>query len=98
MDYLSKNVKYPAEAHAIGAQGRVIVSFTVKKDGSIADTKVERSVNPYLDKEAMRVIAAMPNRQPGKTKRGSSKCKIYSSRCFQTIRSPHPQSGRDQAV
>ena len=27
MDYLSKNVKYPAEAHAIGAQGRVIVSF-----------------------------------------------------------------------
>ena len=41
-------------------QGRVIVSFTVKKDGSIADTKVERSVNPYLDKEAMRVIAAMP--------------------------------------
>ena len=33
MDYLSKNVRYPAEAHAIGAQGRVIVSFTVKKDG-----------------------------------------------------------------
>jgi len=56
MDYLSKNVRYPAEAHAIGAQGRVIVSFTVKKDGSIADTKVERSVNPYLDKEAMREL------------------------------------------
>ena len=68
MDYLSKNVKYPVEAHAIGAQGRVIVSFTVKKDGSIADTKVERSVNPYLDKEAMRVIAAMPKWQPGKQK------------------------------
>ncbi len=66
MDYLSENVKYPAEAHAIGAQGRVIVSFTVKKDGSIADTKVERSVNPYLDKEAMRVIAAMPKWKPGK--------------------------------
>lgn len=66
MDYLSKNVKYPAEAHAIGAQGRVIVSFTVKKDGTIADTKVERSVNPYLDKEAMRVIAAMPKWKPGK--------------------------------
>ena len=68
MDYLSKNVRYPAEAHAIGAQGRVIVSFTVKKDGSIADTKVERSVNPYLDKEAMRVIAAMPKWKPGTQK------------------------------
>lgn len=66
MEYLSQNVKYPAEAHAIGAQGRVIVSFTVKKDGSITDTKVERSVNPYLDKEAMRVIAAMPKWKPGK--------------------------------
>ena len=41
-------------------------AFTVKKDGSIADTKVERSVNPYLDKEAMRVIAAMPKWKPGK--------------------------------
>lgn len=66
MNYLSKNVRYPVEAHAIGAQGRVIVSFTVKKDGSIADTKVERSVNPYLDKEAMRVIAAMPQWKPGR--------------------------------
>lgn len=66
MDYLSKNVRYPAEAHAIGAQGRVIVSFIVKKDGSISDTKVERSVNPYLDKEAERVIAAMPKWKPGK--------------------------------
>lgn len=81
MDYLSKNVRYPAEAHAIGAQGRVIVSFTVKKDGSIADTKVERSVNPYLDKEAMRVIAAMPKWKPGK-QRGSSEREIYSSCCF----------------
>ncbi len=71
MDYLSKNIKYPAEAHAIGAQGRVIVSFTVKKDGSIADTKVERSVNPYLDKEAMRVIDAMPKWKPG-TQRGEA--------------------------
>ena len=34
MNYFWKNVRYPAEAHAIGAQGRVIVSFTVKKDGS----------------------------------------------------------------
>lgn len=87
MDYLSKNVRYPAEAHAIGAQGRVIVSFTVKKDGSIADTKVERSVNPYLDKEAMRVIAAMPKWKPGKQRGGgSSEREIYSSCCFPAIR------------
>lgn len=66
MEYLSQNIKYPAEAHAKGIQGRVIVSFIVKKDGSISDIKVVRSVDPYLDKEAERVIAAMPAWKPGK--------------------------------
>ena len=66
MEYLSKNVKYPVEAHSAGIQGRVIVSFTVKKDGSIADTKISRSVAPSLDKEAERVISAMPKWKPGK--------------------------------
>lgn len=66
MEYLAKNIKYPATAHENGKQGRVIVSFVVKKDGSISDTKIERGVDPYLDKEAERVIAAMPNWKPGK--------------------------------
>ena len=66
MEYLAKNIKYPATAHENGKQGRVIVSFVVKKDGSISDTKIERGVDPYLDKEAERVITAMPNWKPGK--------------------------------
>lgn len=66
MEYLSKNVKYPVEAQTKGIQGRVIVSFIVKKDGSISDIKIVRSVDPYLDKEAERVIAAMPAWKPGK--------------------------------
>ena len=66
MEYLSKNIKYPAEAHAKGIQGRVIVCFVVKKDGSIDNIKVVRSVDPYLDKEAIRVITAMPKWKPGK--------------------------------
>ena len=66
MEYLSQNIKYPAEAHAKGIQGRVIVCFVVKKDGSIDNIKVVRSVDPYLDKEAIRVITAMPKWKPGK--------------------------------
>ena len=66
MQYLAKNVKYPAEAHSAGIQGRVIISFIVKKDGSIADTKIARSVAPSLDKEAERVISTMPKWKPGK--------------------------------
>lgn len=31
MEYLAKNIKYPATAHENGKQGRVIVMFVVKK-------------------------------------------------------------------
>jgi TonB family protein len=40
------------------------VEFTVKKDGSVSDIKVIRSVNPELDAEAIRVISAMPKWKP----------------------------------
>ncbi|MDR0891899.1 MAG: energy transducer TonB [Mediterranea sp.] len=65
MQYLSKNIKYPTIAQENGTQGRVIVQFVVNKDGSIVDAKVMRSVDPYLDKEALRVINAMPKWEPG---------------------------------
>ena len=49
-----------------GIQGRVICSFVVEKNGSIGDVKVVKSVDPSLDKEAVRVIRNMPNWNPGK--------------------------------
>ena len=66
MKYLSENVKYPALAIKAQEQGRVVVSFTVEKDGAVADVKVARSVTPTLDAEAVRVIKAMPKWVPGK--------------------------------
>ena len=66
MKYLSENVKYPALAIKAQEQGRVVVSFTVEKDGAISDVKVARSVTPSLDAEAVRVIKAMPKWTPGK--------------------------------
>ena len=65
MQYLSKNIKYPTIAQENGTQGRVTVQFMVNKDGSIVDAKVLRGVDPYLDKEAVRVIMGMPKWKPG---------------------------------
>lgn len=65
MQFLGKNIKYPAIAQENGVQGRVIVQFVVNKDGSIVDPVVVRSVDPYLDKEALRVIRTMPKWKPG---------------------------------
>ena len=66
MKHLSKEIKYPKEAQDKGTQGRVIVQFVVRKDGSITDAKVMKPVDPLLDAEALRVVSEMPNWIPGK--------------------------------
>ena len=66
--WLSQNVKYPAIAEENGVEGRVIVTFVVERDGSIADVRVVKSVDPSLDKEAVRVVKSMPRWIPGKHK------------------------------
>ena len=68
MNWLGKNVNYPATAQEKGIQGRVIIQFVVERDGSITEPKVVRGVDPDLDKEALRVVSAMPNWKPGKHK------------------------------
>ena len=65
LEYLRKNIKYPAICRENNIQGRVIVSFIVNRDGSIVDLEVVKSVNPSLDKEALRVVACMPKWKPG---------------------------------
>lgn len=66
MSYVSRSIKYPTVAEENGTQGLVIVSFVVEKDGSISGAKVIRSVDPSLDKEALRIIRSMPRWTPGK--------------------------------
>lgn len=65
LKFLGKNIKYPTIAQENGVQGRVIVQFVVNRDGTIVDPVVVRSVDPYLDKEALRVIKTMPKWKPG---------------------------------
>jgi protein TonB len=66
MKFLGKNIKYPTISQENGVQGKVIVQFVVNKDGTVVDPVVVRSVDPYLDKEALRVINSMPKWKPGK--------------------------------
>jgi protein TonB len=78
LQYLKKNIKYPAICRENNIQGRVIISFVVNKDGKIVDAEVVKGVNPQLDKEALRVISTMPNWKPGK-QRGKPVRVKYSS-------------------
>lgn len=68
LSFIAANLKYPVVAQENGIQGRVIVKFVVDKDGRITDVEITRSVDPTLDKEAMRIVKAMPKWKPGKLK------------------------------
>jgi protein TonB len=45
--------------------GKVFISFTVEKDGSITDVKVDRKLGYGTDEEAVRVIKASKRWNPG---------------------------------
>lgn len=64
--WLSDNIIYPSAASEEGVQGRVVVEFVVDRDGSITHVRVVRQRHPALDKEALRVIKAMPKWIPGR--------------------------------
>ena len=64
--WISKHIKYPMIAQENNIQGKVFVQFVIEKDGSVSNVKVTRSVDPSLDKEAIRVIQSMPKWTPGK--------------------------------
>ena len=64
-NYLKRTTKYPQMAKEMNKQGTVLVSFVVNRLGFIESAKVVKSVDPLLDKEAMRVIQSMPSWAPG---------------------------------
>ena len=69
MEYLMMNVKYPESAAKAKQQGRAVVGFVVRKDGTVSDVYIVKSTGyDVLDNEAMRVVKSMPTWEPGKQK------------------------------
>ena len=63
--YLSKNIRYPEQAKKDSLKGNVLVEFIVTADGKVSNVNIKKSLNSECDKEALRVIKAMPNWIPG---------------------------------
>jgi periplasmic protein TonB len=66
LKYIAKNTQYPESAKDRNIQGKVIVKFCVTAAGGISQITILQSVNPDLDKEAMRVVKTLPTFIPGK--------------------------------
>ena len=65
MQHLSKNIRYPAEAHTYNIQGRVVVSVIINTEGKVTNAQIVQGVAPSLDAEALRVTGTMPDWIPG---------------------------------
>lgn len=63
--FLKLNLNYPAIARDAGVSGSVWITFVVNKKGEIEDIKIAKSVSPACDREAERVVRAMPKWKPG---------------------------------
>lgn len=63
-EFITKNLVYPETSKENGVEGVVVVSFTVKTDGSIGNIKIKRMVDPDLEAEAIRVVKKMPKWEP----------------------------------
>ena len=66
MKWIAENIKYPTIAAENDIQGRVHCQFIVNADGSVSDVTVIRSIDPLLDREAVRVLNSMPRWKPGR--------------------------------
>ena len=63
--WVNSQLKYPEQAKADMAQGRVMIQFTIGADGVVRDAQVVKGVREDLDAEALRVISSSPKWEPG---------------------------------
>ncbi len=64
--FLARNIRYPEKAVENAIQGKVYVSFVVKRNGNLADFKVLQGIGGGCDEEVLRVVKMMPKWSPGK--------------------------------
>lgn len=74
--HIKKHFKYPATAVELGIQGRVHVQFNIDSKGYITNIRM-RGPDVALEREASRIIAALPQMIPGR-QRGRNVAVPYS--------------------
>ena len=79
MEYIYENLEYPEEAIKNKTEGRVVMRFTVTKDGSIKNVKILRDIGNGCGEAAKKVILSMNNMEqkwiPGS--QGGRKVNVY---------------------
>jgi TonB family protein len=64
--FLSRNLKYPADARNAGVQGTVRVSFLVTPAGQIENPEIVEGLSHGCNEEVIRLVNLMPPWTPGR--------------------------------
>lgn len=64
--WIYTEMRYPESAIEKNITGKVTVSFTIARDGSVTNAKIIKGADPVLDKEALRAVTRSPKWSPGK--------------------------------
>jgi protein TonB len=81
---MKQNLKWPDNTEDV--QGTVLISFVVLKNGNLSEVKIEKSLYPLFDAEALRVVKSMPKWVPGKIGNKEVDVKVYFPVDFYVVR------------
>ncbi|UDL12477.1 energy transducer TonB [Bacteroides humanifaecis] len=82
MEQIENSIQYPEGARKKGVEGRVIVQFFVDEKGKVIEPQVLKSVEPSLNKEALRIVSMLPTWKPGTWEGKARKGEIYNAGSF----------------
>jgi len=77
LEYISQHIRYPADAHKNGVQGRIVVRFTVNESGKVENPVIVRGLYPSIDAEGLKVVSSLPDFIPGE--QNGKKVAVYYS-------------------
>ena len=77
LEFIYKNIKYPAIARENGVEGTAVITFVVEKDGTVKEARIVRDIGAQCGQEALRVVNMMnesnlkwtPGKQRGRSVR-----------------------------
>lgn len=65
LKFIADHTKYPSIPLENNVKGKVYIQFVIGVDGKVGSVTVAKSVDYYLDKEAVRVISMLPDWSAG---------------------------------
>ena len=63
-EYMQTHIKYPKKAQKEKLEGKVLVGFTVTKEGKVEDIQIKNSSDAIFNESAIKLVKSMKKWQP----------------------------------